>query len=53
MIYEIIQNIQLTILQRVRLIRHLYIGAFNINWNSIAPSNIYIVCRLEWGWINQ
>ena len=52
MIYEIIQNIQLTILQRVRLIEHLYIGA-NINWNLSPPSNIYIVCRLEWGWINQ
>ena len=41
MIYEIIQNIQLTILQRVRLIRHLYIGA-SILIGILSPLVIYI-----------
>ena len=41
MIYEIINNIQLTILQRVRLIRHLYIG-LSILIGILSPLVIYI-----------
>ena len=41
MIYEIIHNIQLTILQRVRLIRHLYIG-LSILIGILSPLVIYI-----------